>query len=408
MAQDISTFKSNVSRKIHGTSLNKVEGINDLIAEAGGNVIARLDPAETIREVQITNGLFDDIFDYTAPADLKGKKVIDIRRQVNRQLSDRFSQSLTEEFDLNKLIIDNRFQVRNNNGTKSLRINKQLTSPLILHTMDDLTSNGTWAATSDAINLTRDTVQKIKGSASLNFDLDGLTTSGFIENSTMTQTDLTTHDEQSSLFINLFVPDTSAFTSVDLRWGNDTSNFFNVTATTTHDGTSVQTGFNIFRFDWNGATETGTVDPALIDYLRVTINYDGVSDTDYRVDQIISALPEIFLLDYYSKFVFTDSTGVTFKETPTTDSDLIVLDTETINIMLYEALYLIAQQLQGEDASFDSEYFKRELHGEGDKTGLYKIYKQSNPSEQIKPRSQYYKTPPRTYGLGTTGVTSKN
>lgn len=389
----IATFKDDLSRKLHGTDLSqlsKVTDVNSVIREAAGNVLAEIDPSETIRSSQITNAIHDRVYDYPLPSDLKGNKIVDLQRQVRRTNSDSFNSLLTKEFDLYKELSNNMLQIVNQDGIKSIRIRKVLTGRVVVDSVDSITGNGNWAVGDDATNLTVDSVNFVSGSASLNFDLDGSTTAGHLENSTLNSVDLTTHDEQSSWFVWLFIPDPSAMTSVDLRWGNDTSNYWNRTVTAASDATAFRTGWNLLRFDWNGATETGTVDPATIDYLRVTVNYDGTADTDFRLDTIVSSLGTIFDIVYYSKFLFQTSAGV-YIEGPTADTDTINLDTSSYNILLYETARMLAQELQGEDSVFDANYFAGELYGTATKQGLIPRYKRSNPPETLKPKSTYYR-----------------
>ena len=384
MAKTISNYKDDVTRKLHGTSLDKITGILAIAGEAAANILAKVDFMETHRSSQITNGLYDNVYDYAAPSDLKGNKITDIRRQVNRRESDNFTQNFAVEFDSRKE--NNSFQVKNVNGTKSVRISKDVKGTAVtVHTFESITSNGTWAVGDDATNLTLDTENYIKGGGSLNFDVDGSTTTGYIENSTMTQLDLSDHDEKSSFFLRVYVPDSSAITNVILRWGNSSSAYWSRTVTTNQEGGSLETGWNTLRFDWNGATETGTVDPTLIDYVRITVTYDGTADTDFRVDQLVSALSEIFYIDYYSKYLFKNSSG-TYLETPVDDTDTINLDTDSYPIFLYESLYLIAQEIQGEDSGFDATYFA------GKREELINEYKKNNTSMVIRPQSYYYRT----------------
>jgi hypothetical protein len=361
--------------------------------EAAGNILSRIDPAETRRIQPLTNALFPDVFSYTAPSDLKGDKVIDIRPQTSRSLTDQFSNSYSREFDLRKQMESGLLSVTHDDAAKRLNISKELSpAPSVLHTMDEIADNGTWAVGNDATNLTKDSLFKTQGNASLNFDLDGSTTDGYIENSTMTAVDLTTQDELGTLFVNVYLPDASVITNVTLRWGNDVSNYWSGTATTRHDGTALQNGWNLVCFDWNGATETGSVNPAAIDYLRVGITYDGNAETDIRVDYITAAIGAIYDIEYYSKFLFRSSAGVWLEEpTATDDTDIVNLDTEAYNIFLYELSRLIALELQGEDSTVDTTAYSGELNGDGTKPGLYKEYTRSNPSQALKKRQFYYR-----------------
>lgn len=396
MAKTISTFKSELQRKLRGTSLARVADPFSTIGEAAGNVLAQIDPFETVRIAQIPNAVHDDVYDYTAPSDLKGTKVIDIRPQTKRQVSDNPSMQPLQPFDQRKRVNDDKFTIQVNSGVKSLRYTKNISpAPTVLHAMNSITANGTWAATADASNLTEDGLNFISSGKSLNFDVTGASISGFIENSTMSQVDLSEQDEIAQMFIWLFVPDTSAFTSVALRWGNDTSNFFSRTATSPHDQTAFKTGWNLVAFNWNGATETGTVDTEKIDYLRVTVTYDGVADTDFRVDNIVASNGEIYEIVYYSKSLFQNASG-TFLEIPTADTDTINLDTDSFNILLYETARLVSEEVGGPQGNKDIGIYEKKLFGDPSKgaernRGLYKLYKASNLSQAEKMRSIYYR-----------------
>jgi hypothetical protein len=248
-----------------------------------------------------------------------------------------------------------------------------------------LTSNGTWAATLGAKNLTLDTLDYWDGGASLNFDLALAQTTGYIENSTMSAVDLEDEDEKGILFVMVYIPDTTLITNFILRWGNDSSNYWSRTVTTPHDQSSFKTGWQILAFNWNGATETGTVVPTAIDYLRLTVTYSTAADeTDLRVDKISCSRGAIWEIEYYSECLFQTSGG-TWQTTTTADIDIINLDEDGYNLYIYECLKLIAQQLQGEDSVFDINFSNSEL------SSLYRSYLEKHPSQVKKIRQCYYR-----------------
>lgn len=379
MSYLVSDWKTDLERKLHGTTIDKIASPYELAHEAARNVLLQIDPAETKRITEISNALYDNVYRYVVPTDLKGNKILDIRPQANRAVSDNFDQVYSEEFDRYKT--NNSFTIEHSDGVKYVRISKSLTAGVLLNECESATANGTWAASSGASNLTADSLYKITGSASLNFDL---ASTGYIENSTMTQVDLSEHDEISSIFVWVYMP--TVVTNVILRWGNSSTVYWSKTVTTNFDSTSFQTGWNLLRFDWSTASETGTVDPTAIDYIRVTLTYTGTADTDYRVDSIYSRLPEINEMVYYSKYLFRNSSG-TWIEKPTDDTDIVNLDTDSYNLFLYESCLLAAQELQGEDASFDVSYWERR------RKEAWDMYRATYKSEVIKPQSRYYKQP---------------
>lgn len=382
MAKTISNLKDDIAAAIHGTSIDKIQNIDGLIYRAAGDLLLEVDPIETKRTQQITNALYDQVYDYVIPTDLKGKKVIDIKPQINRNAADSLVQRYSKEFDQYKS--DNTFSIKSNSGVKTIRISKSVTGNITVNSVDSLTANGTWAASGVGTNLTLDTVYNITGDASLNIDASSAG-NVILENSTMTQVDLSDHDEQSGLFVWAYMPDTSLVTNVTLRWGNDSSNYWSRTVTQSHDATAFQTGWNLLRFDWNGATETGTVVPTIIDYLRVTIAVTG-ADTDYRIDNIMSILPVLYEIEYYSKYLFRNVSG-TWIETISADTDYINLDTESYQLLFNRVMILLAPQLQGSDASLDLQFYSNSY-----KEGV-KRYTEQYKSEWQKPSSIYYSFP---------------
>jgi len=378
-----SDLKNDLTGIVGGVDLAKIQNFNQLVQRAARRVQSKIDPPTTRRKALLT--LFQDVFNYTVPLDDDFKYALDLRPQVLRSLVDNFSGRFSEEFDLRKELSKSILSLGEwQDGTQFFRISKSVNAKsVVLSNMDVITG---WSVHTDATNLTQDTVNKAKGTASLNFDLDGSTTAGGILNSTLTQVDLSEHDELGSLFLNVFFPVASRITNVDLRWGNSETVYWNRTVTTAHFG-SFSDGWNLLRFDWNGATETGTVDPAAIDFARINITYDGTADTDFRVDNLVSRIGEINELWYYSKFLFR-TTGGQWKQTISLDDDVVNLDIDSQNILVYECEDEIGKQLRDEDMRDEA---REELYGLPGKIGLYERFKINHPSERIKKRGTYYR-----------------
>ena len=394
LTKTISDAKTDLDGILKGTTTDQITSINSLFNRAGRQILLDIDPQET-KKLEAFN-LYDSVFDYAAPADLKGKKILDIRPQINRRIRDNFSQYHDEEFDQYKLAagsrFSNRFNVRYNNGTKFVRVDKVLTAGVKINTLDTISDNGTWAVTGDGENLRQDKVNKEEGGGSLRFDADGIGTTIIMTNSDMTKIDLSTHEDQSGIFAQFFFPLASAITSVNLEWGSSTTKHWSRTVTAPHFG-SFRDGWNQLRFDWDGATETGspvTADAEAIDHLKATITYDGTADTDFRMDVVESILPEIWEFVYYSKFIFQTSAGV-FIEDTTKNDDKINLDTESYNLFIYKSAEFAAQQV--ETLGGDLEYFNA-LYNDA-----LRKYKSQVKSETIEPQSEYYRMTNNKQGI---------
>lgn len=376
---NITDIKNVLTRKFRGASLDDVQGITNysIFGEAASNLLAEIDPYETVRHGEIN--LFDKIYDYSPWSDLKGKKLLDLRPQANRSILDDFNQTFTEDFDRDKDFQNDQFSVEFDEGSKVLRINKDVANSIAV---DDVSSITSWTASGGATNLAVDTILFFENGASLRFDLGA---TGGTLTSSLTAVDLSEHENKSSLFRKVFFPDSSIITSVTLRIGSSATDYFSITGTI-HLGT-IRSGVNIYRFDWNGATETGTVDTDNMDYEQLII-VSTSADTDIRIGQLTSKLPVPYEGVYYSNAIFRPASGSTWITQPTAETDILLLETEHQNIFIYECCLLISDDLQHPS---DMEKFRQKLHGFGNTPGLYSKYKKDKPSETIRPQARYYR-----------------
>ena len=382
MAYTVLQAKDDLSGMMKGTTTSKITNVLQLLNRAARDVLEYVDPQETKRKTQIVSAIYDEVFDYAAPADLKGNKIIDLRPQVSRGSDTNFSQTYSAQFDINKGLSDNSIQVAYDQGTKFLRIKKDLPGLIAVNEADSLTANGTWAGTDDAGNLSLDTQKFVSGSGAIKFDISGATTTATLTNATMTAVDLSDHEDEGSLFLWLDFPDSSLITNVALRWGSSATAYWTRTVTAPHFGAFAD-GWNLMRFDWDGATEVGAPDETAIDYLQIIITYDGTADTNLRLDNVTSNNGAIYDLVYYSKFLFTDGTSGAWKEAAEDDDDTVNLDTESFNLWLYRAAELAAQQVEKvkDDTNYFSTQFQRAL----------KRYKSMYKSEIMHPQNSYYR-----------------
>jgi len=399
---NIQKFRDAVASKIHGTTLAKIGNFYGTLKEAAGNVVSRIDPKETIKIAPFASHLYDQVYDYTAPSDLKDDKIIDIRPMVNRKSSDSLGQLYSQQFDINKgnrISLDN-FAIRDNNGVKTIRIDKALTPPLAIHTMDSLTQDGTWSAGGDVSNLELDGNFYQSGIGSFKFDLSGSAGSGYLENSTMTAKDLSDLENIGGAFMWAYLSSLAlagVITNLKLRLGSSSSNYIEMTATTPQDQATFKQYWNLVRWNFNGATTTGTPDLTLVTYARITFTYtSGTAYTGLYVDNIVAQLGTPFEIEYYSQYLFKNSAG-TWIEYPTALTDTIVLGITSENILLYEFLKLLGQELQGKDGAYDYSFYTNELegippkrNGSGGKKGLYDQYGERFPSQAINPQTEYY------------------
>lgn len=400
MSYTITTLLNDLSSVIHGTTANKVPNIYGHINRAARAVLLDVDPKETQRITQLASQVFNDVFDYAIPTDLKGDRMIDLRLTAGRTPSEIFVQDYAQTFDSTKLLgLSNATNVQWNTGVKTMRIAAPfLTSPTQL---SDTGSTTNWAATTGASTITLDSTNYVAGGGALVFNLVAGQSSGYIENSLLTAVDLSAHVNTSTLFMWVYLPSGSAITSVDLRWGSSSANYYHYTATTAQQGTAFQNGWNLVAFPWASATLVGAPANTSYIYSRVTFVYNSTLQTGVKVDNIVSTLGYIFELQYYSKFLFRNATTNAFQETvvDNTDNDKIInLDTESYNLLFNKTAFYIAQALQGSDSAYDATLWDTEYDH------ALKRYRAQNPSEAMKKAETYYSKRHNSYNRFSPGL----
>lgn len=376
---------------VDGNVHQKFSQCNDrqvIVNRAVRYVLGDIDLRSQKRSAQLSPNMFSDVYDYASPSDLKAHKIVDIKKQVNRSSLDHWVLVDEADFDRYKEVNNHRVAVKDANFVQILRIDGiEGTDKTTIHDCDSVTGNGTWVATADASNLTDDNDNYITGSGSLNFDLAAGGATAYIENSTMTAVNLTDYEDIGSVFIRVFIPDYSdaqgdTVTNFILRLGSSSANYVSRTITTNNEGTTFYDGWNLLRFDLNGATETGTVDWSAINYARLTItkSTDLAADTDWRVDDIVIRKGSIYDVIYYSKYGWQNSSGVYIEESSAT-TDLLIADTEEIEGIAFKASEYASQELKDYD---DVKFFKGEYE-------QWKAHYQSNyHSEALKLHNKYY------------------
>ena len=387
MSYSITNLINDMQGAMHGTTVNQVTNLYGIFNRAARDVVQEIDAQETKRIVLTGSPIFNGVWDYPIPPDLKGNKIIDIRPQYLRKPGDKWLQDYNQAFDImknNGLQPD--FTINFNTSVKSLRINSpNLISGVTLNQVDGITSNGTWVVGGGATNLRVDNQNFVTGAASLAFDIAAGPTSAYLENSTMGTNNIASQINQATLFLYTYFPNAAGITSVELRWGSSAANYYAVTTTQTQQATVFQNAWDLLAFNWAGATTVGSPDPSNITYLRVTWNYNGAAQTAVRLDAIQSILGRFLELEYYSKFLFRDASTGAYQETVTDVTNLVNLDTDSYNIFYNRVMYLAAQQIQGLDMTFnDGPYFLNEYM-----KGVQR-YKSMYKSEIQKPRSNYY------------------
>ena len=379
MSHTIAQLETDLPGLLHGTNLNHVQNKYGIYARAAEKCLEDISFYETKRVAQITNAVYSDIYEYALPSDLSGDDIIDIRPQVNRKS---YQAPLRQDsMEFNRFKKTNKFIISNNSGVRMLNFNSGETGATLLNACDSLTENGTWLLADDALNITLDNLNYVSGTGSLNFDVSGVTTTASLYNLNITETDLSEYEDSGTLFVWVYMP--VAITSATLYWGDDLSGKYWYNSATSAQNGVFQVGWNLIRFDWNGATKTGTPNSTKVKAVKISLTYDGNADTDYRIDNIIVTRGTIYEIEYYSSYLFSTAGGV-LKNSVSDPTDIVILE-DGYQTFLSKVVELMQAQIRAEDSTFDINYYKGEYIVEAKK------YKAKFPTEVISKVRNYYR-----------------
>lgn len=354
----------------HSSSLNKVRNKEAMYERAASIFCLKFKNLERIRSSALASTIHDDVYNYALATDFG--ELIDLMPEDNQTSWDKAYRTEAGAFNLHKALAEKTISIEGSEGIKTIRINWRSRQGKVLSSMDTTTG---WLAVGTAANIEQDTITRITGNASLRFDV--LATGDGVSNIALSSQDFTDEDEVADNFLWAYFPTVVALTSVTVIWGNDitTEYWTGVAQTTQADGSAFHAGWNQIRTPWSTATETGTVAPATIDSLKVTIQSTGAI-ANVRLDSAVFSIGRNFDIKYYSKYLFKNATSGTYQSRPTTNNtdDYVLIDNDSLPGFLFELGTAMAHQLEGTDSTFDLNFFSSQLKE------IYPILKGSTPS----------------------------
>ena len=282
--------------------------------------------------------VFDDIYDASCPADMKGIKIIDLVPQVNRSSNFEIELVPAEEFDRRKAFEKNLVAFNDHDALRKLRVAVVVDSErFTASSLDSLTAGGgTWGASGDATNVRVDNQNFVEGNGSLLWDIGaGGTGKAGIKNSTLTAFDITNYLLQGSIFAFVYIETITALTSFSIEIGSSSSNFYKITVTQTNEANTFTTGWNLLRFDFVNEVTTGTPVATAINFINLYANSATITNSlAWRFDGIIIENGVLNQVLYYSKYGWQDGTTGTWKETSTAANDYVNADTEEFDLIV--------------------------------------------------------------------------
>lgn len=260
-----------------------------------------------IREYSLANYL--GITDYKAPYELGGIPFIDDKSFYPQRVN-----TVKKSADLGDNSYFSRMSTKMIDAVHYLVLNLNKGTSLRLSSLDALTDDGAWTATGDAISLAADAIEYRQGSAALKFRADlshSVDNYAGVKNTTITVRDLSDYEDSAYFLLKVYIPVATDFTSVQLRWGENVSNYWYKTMTAPVNKSSIQAGWNYFIFSWENATKVGSPDSKKLGYYGIRCNYAaGYTDNQlFRIDDLVLNSRYQIDFDYFSRFMIQDEDG---------------------------------------------------------------------------------------------------
>lgn len=134
-------------------------------------------------------------------------------------------------------------------------------------------------------------------------------------------------------------------------------------------------------------TNVESVQQVYPDRYSIAIDYSSGTKTIVFNDPGATEDNVTYIIGFYSINIFKTlvDTEYVLVDKPVSLDDIVLLEKDSINVLAYELAELIAQELQGEDSSFDLKYWQIK------KKNVWDMYGRRYPSEAKPKQVRYYR-----------------
>lgn len=386
----VQKLKDGVSGLLTRTDLNSVTNLYNAFERAFRTFSQKASIPEAMTSTIIT--LYDGVLNYPSVSPIFGSTVRDVRPVgQNRQEGDMVYRKSGEDFDRDRNNWQSGYNItfETENGVNIMRIKSDFTTTRII--LDPMSATTGWTTGGTASLLAQDTTFYYSAPASLRLTLTGIG-SGYIEKLLTSSIDLTSYKNVGVGFLALEIP-TLNLSSVELRVGSDSSNYYKISATQSQIGAWTVGDFLDTPFDLSQSVTVGAPVITAIKYIRITFTTTATI-TNLRCGYLSICLPSQHKILFTTSGIF--STGGVVSNYITDDGDLILLNDSAYNIYEHECALTVALQeggtLSGGISSTINAILNgaRARNGQVIQLGLYDKFRADNPSEDIRSVGNYY------------------
>lgn len=393
-----------VKRKIHGGSLPSI--IQTQLDEGRRNMIIQIKPPEMSRKSYIEQALYDQVDAYAIPEDVKYEDIVDIKEISSYRNLDTLARPLAQvyrrQFDMKNR--DNIFAINWLSGVKTMSIYRpkglHKYQHVVVNECDSLSGSGTWNVGGNVVNLRLDELNHITKKASLSFDINSSSSTGFIENFTMNPVDINDYMNIGAMFAWLNMPIPTALLAVKMTFGSNqtdlTTDYFYSTVNQPHDSNEFVTGWNLLKYMLNNLTSVGNPNPKAIGFIRFDFTTTGEAIPNCNLDSVVVRKGYVYEMVYNSSYCIIDPQTRAWKKFITKNSDEFPFEEDTYQILMLETALVVQKDLYANNfgAAADVTSIENELKGK------YVEYKKQHKAELIEPEQFTNVMGRQAYGYG--------
>lgn len=367
-------LKQDVNANLPGGGINQLVNFFNTFDKGRRAMIGKVRPEELIKTAYLEDALFPAVDKYAVPEDMKYDDVIQIARLSGYRNVDTMEHPLElvyrRRFGQKRGSAANVMNIGYENGVKYARIfrptsgsrygvgannsNNALNCEYrVIHNCDSLNENGTWNVGGNVVNLREDRLQHVIGRGSLSFDINNSATSGFIENFTLTPFSILEFLKRGAEFawLNLSIP--RELIAVRLIMGSNpddlTTDLYEASVNSPHDNNEFIVGWNLLKYMLQNLSMVGTPNPSALTYIRFEFETTGVAIPNCNLDNIILRQGSVYEMTYNSSYIVRDPVTGQWKKIPTQNSDIIVAEEDTYNLLVAECT--LAAKIESYQAS---------------------------------------------------------
>lgn len=354
----VNQITKDVDRKLHTGGTSLTQDFFGALDEGRRNMTSRIQPFELERTMNIEQALYDQVDRYAVPEDLNEDSIIDIKALSSDRNLDTMDHPLEyvyrRRFDQKRNHAKNIFSVIYDSGVKYLKIfhprGMKECQQTVITEANSLTQDGNWNTGGNLVNLQIDKlnyIQRKNSKGSLRFDFNDSGTTGFIENFNLKSVTLYDYLQTGAVFTWLNLPVFDIVTSVEIRLGSSSTDYYSFTVNQPHDNNQFVAGWNLLKYPIEFMNSTGTPNPRDITYVRFNFSTTGQSMASCNLDNVVARKGLVYQVTYESSYCFVDPQTLLWKQFATQNNDFISLEEQAYELLMLETAMSILQEAYG-------------------------------------------------------------